>query len=168
VFLWIFGTIIIGRCILSTFAEETERTVSEYIFQAMLLTIIIIIFATFKIGKSLKPMIHTIAVPFLLLIVIKKHLDMTGEKFQMSECFCTFSLIMVFSSLNSPLKYYTVQFINVSCFSTFYFVMLLRFGFYHIKWDFYHNLIVSLALIAFIHRQKEGLLRSNYINNSVY
>lgn len=93
---------------------------------------------------------------------------MTGEIFQLKECFCTFSLIMVFSSLNSPLKYYTVQLINVSCFGAFYFVMLLRFGFYHIKWDFYHNLIISLALIAFIHRQKEGLLRSNYINNSVY
>lgn len=152
VFLWIFGTIIVCRCLLSSLTEEAERTVSEYIFQAMLLTIIIIIFATFQIGKTLKPLIHTIAVPFLLLIVIKKHLDITGEKFQLSECFCTFSLVMVISSLNSPLKYYIVQSINISCFTAFYLVMIVRFGFNHIKWDFYHNLITSLAMIAFIHR----------------
>lgn len=124
------GIIIGCRCIVAHFSDKCEATKEEYILQAMLLIIIMILWLLQKFKGSCKNYIHVLAVPFLLVAVIKKHIEIENNTFHLGECFCTFLLIMVFSSLNSPLSYYTVQFINILCIGIFYFIMIIRYGIY--------------------------------------
>jgi 4-amino-4-deoxy-L-arabinose transferase-like glycosyltransferase len=118
----------------------------------MLLILAVVLYLAHKLEGSCKALIHPLVVPFLLLVVIKKHFEKESEKFHLSECFCTFLLIMVFSSLNSPLHYYLVQLINILSVTTFYIAMIIRYGISEIGLDFYHNMGISLTLIAFIHQ----------------
>eukprot|EP00347_Sterkiella_histriomuscorum_P020244 403338541 len=166
--IFILALIIGCRCTVASFIEKCNfQSSSEYIVQAMLLIIVGFLYFSYQYQGHYKQYIHLVAIPFLLTIVAKKHYDRDESHFHLGECFCTFLLIMVFSSLNSPLKYYTVQAINILCIGTFYIIMLFRYGLKEISFEFYHNMSISLALIAFIHKQKESLSRINFINNSL-
>ena len=147
--------VIIGcRCTLSSFLEQcpTPSTTSEQIIQYMFLLIIATFFMIYKLAGSFKSYIHTIFVPFLLIAIAKKHYDSEEDTFHLGECFCTFLIIMVFSSLNCPLQFSTVQSINLLCIGAFYMTMGVRFGFGQISFEFYHNMAMSIVLIAYIHK----------------
>lgn len=133
----------------------------------MLLLIVGTFYMIYRLAGSFKSYIHLIFIPFLLIAVTKKHYDSPDDTFHLGECFCTFLIIMVFSSLNSPLQFSTVQSINLICVGVFYIAMLFRFGFRQISFEFYHNMAMSIVLIAYIHKQKESYLKANFINSSV-
>ncbi|CDW77828.1 multi-sensor hybrid histidine kinase [Stylonychia lemnae] len=163
----IIGIIFVCRCTIASIIDQCSPTIHENIMKAMLVMIILFLYLVHKYFGSYKKFIHILAVPFILAVVVKKHFDVEASTFHLGECFCTFLLITVFSSLNSPLQYYTVQLINILCIGTFYVTMIVRYGIHQIGFEFYYNMTLSLALIAFIHRQKDSLLKSNFINTSL-